>query len=38
MDWSLAGGTRFNDQALGDLTLRGLGLRFQGPTWSIELM
>lgn len=30
------GGTRFDDQTLGDRTLRGLGLRYLVSNWSIE--
>jgi hypothetical protein len=30
------GGTRFDDQTLGDRTIRDLGVRFQVSNWSIE--
>jgi peptidoglycan/xylan/chitin deacetylase (PgdA/CDA1 family) len=30
------GGTRFDDQTLGDRTMRDLGVRFQVSNWSIE--
>ena len=32
------GGTRFDDQTLGDRTIRDLGVRFQVSNWSVERM